>query len=94
MPPQDDAPDTPSYRFVSPVNRKCRDLYEEVMEGDEKKKRKTNYTFKFSISSEAALETYLNEEEPEDRERDFDDRSGMRADGVGGAGGRVRCVHV
>jgi len=52
-----------SHRFVSPVNRKFRDLYYEVMHGDKKKKWKTNFTFMFSISSEVALQQCLDEKD-------------------------------
>jgi len=45
-----------SYGFVAPVSRKFRDLYNEVIQ--EKKK---NRTYRYSISSEAALQKILNE---------------------------------
>ena len=41
------------------MSRKLRDLYDGIVEQDEKKEK--NDTYKFSISSEAALQQYLDE---------------------------------
>eukprot|EP00588_Corethron_pennatum_P009082 CAMPEP_0194270242 /NCGR_PEP_ID=MMETSP0169-20130528/4270_1 /TAXON_ID=218684 /ORGANISM="Corethron pennatum, Strain L29A3" /LENGTH=141 /DNA_ID=CAMNT_0039012215 /DNA_START=166 /DNA_END=588 /DNA_ORIENTATION=+ len=49
-----------SYRFVAPVSRKLRDLYDEVRETEKKKK---NCTYRYSIKSEAALQQYLDDKE-------------------------------
>eukprot|EP00588_Corethron_pennatum_P027600 CAMPEP_0194323138 /NCGR_PEP_ID=MMETSP0171-20130528/24179_1 /TAXON_ID=218684 /ORGANISM="Corethron pennatum, Strain L29A3" /LENGTH=58 /DNA_ID=CAMNT_0039081657 /DNA_START=24 /DNA_END=197 /DNA_ORIENTATION=- len=50
-----------SYLFVAPVSRKFRDLYYEVVQEEKKEqKRIQNTTYKFSMSSEAALATYLD----------------------------------
>jgi len=51
-----------SYRFAASVNRQFRDLYYEVMLADEKKKGRLMFTFKFSISLEAALQIFFEQE--------------------------------
>eukprot|EP00588_Corethron_pennatum_P016774 CAMPEP_0194310216 /NCGR_PEP_ID=MMETSP0171-20130528/7142_1 /TAXON_ID=218684 /ORGANISM="Corethron pennatum, Strain L29A3" /LENGTH=270 /DNA_ID=CAMNT_0039063719 /DNA_START=158 /DNA_END=970 /DNA_ORIENTATION=+ len=53
-----------SHRFVSPVNKKFRDLYASVVahhDPEKKSKKKRDATCKFSIASVAALRQYLDE---------------------------------
>mmetsp|Transcript_24668 Transcript_24668/g.49079 ORF Transcript_24668/g.49079 Transcript_24668/m.49079 type:complete len:122 (-) Transcript_24668:12-377(-) len=53
-----------SHRFVAPVCREFRDLYGAVVG-----KKRTNKTYKYSISSQSALELYLNETKYYDKGR-------------------------